>query len=164
MKVRRTSAAALATLLAGCASTPESSTATVGVGTAAVFQVEVARTADEQRNGLSGRPELSEGTGMLFTFEKRAERQVWMAGMEVPIDAAWIVDNQVLAVKTLYPCAKTDQDQCPRWTSPGDVDALLEVPAGALDGIKTGAAAERHRTIARNSSITTTIPTTKEGP
>lgn len=140
MKVRRTSAAALATLLAGCAAIPEPSTAIVGIGADAVFQVELARTAEEQRKGLSGRPELSEGTGMLFTFGNRAERQVWMAGMEIPIDVAWIVDDQVFAVDTLDPCTKTDQDQCPRWTSPGDVDALLEVPAGALDGIETGTA------------------------
>ncbi|WP_367645941.1 DUF192 domain-containing protein [Paenarthrobacter ureafaciens] len=140
MKVPRTSAAALATLLTGCAAMPQSSTAVVSIGAGAEFQVELARTAEEQRNGLSGRPELSEGTGMLFTFGNRAERQVWMAGMAVPIDVAWIVDDQVLALDTLDPCTKTDRDQCPRWTSPGDVDALLEVPAGALDGIETGTA------------------------
>ena len=32
----------------------------------------------------------------------------------------------------------TDQSMCPRWTSPGDVDALLEVPAGALEGVPVG--------------------------
>ena len=39
---------------------------------------------------------------------------------------------------TLDPCTLTDQSQCPRWTSPAPVDALLEVPAGALDGIEPG--------------------------
>jgi uncharacterized protein len=72
---------------------------------------------------------------MLFTFEDRAERQVWMVGMEIPLDVACIVDGQVLAVETLDPCTETDQSQCQLWTSPGDVGALLEVPAGALDGI-----------------------------
>ena len=75
---------------------------------------------------------------MLFTFAGRQERHVWMAGMQTRIDAAWIVDDQVLAVETLDPCTMTDQSMCPRWTSPGDVDALLEVPAGALEGVPVG--------------------------
>ena len=53
-------------------------------------------------------------------------------------DAAWIVDDQVLVIETLDPCTMTDQSKCPRWTSPGDVDALLEVPAGALEGVQVG--------------------------
>ncbi len=138
MKARAIATVALLGLLAGCApSTPASSTATVTVGTRQ-FQVEVADTADEQRAGLSGRAEVPEGTGMLFTFAGRQERQVWMAGMQTRIDAAWIVDDQVLAIETLDPCTMTDQSKCPRWTSPGDVDALLEVPAGALEGVQVG--------------------------
>ncbi|MFC0456214.1 DUF192 domain-containing protein [Arthrobacter liuii] len=138
MKARTAATAALTALLAGCAPTPGPGTAAVGVGAVLTFRVDVARTADEQRTGLSGRAGLPEGTGMLFTFGNRAERQVWMAGMKIPIDVAWIANDQVRAVDTLHPCTETDQDQCPRWTSPGDVDALLEVPAGALDGIKAG--------------------------
>ena len=36
---------------------------------------------------------------MLFPFEERQEQQVWMAGMEISIDVAWIVDDQVLATE-----------------------------------------------------------------
>ena len=109
MKARAIATVALLGLLAGCApSTSAASTATVTVGTRQ-FQVEVADTADEQRAGLSGRAEVPEGTGMLFTFAGRQERQVWMAGMQTRIDAAWIVDDQVLAVETLDPCTMTDQ-------------------------------------------------------
>ena len=126
MKARAIATVALLGLLAGCApSTPAASTATVTVGTHQ-FQVQVADTADEQRAGLSGRPEVPKGTGMLFTFAGRQERQVWMAGMQTRIDAAWIVDDQVLVIETLDPCTMTDQSKCPRWTSPGDVDALLD--------------------------------------
>lgn len=32
----------------------------------------------------------------------------------------------------------TRANACPRWTSPAPVDALLEVPVGALDGIEPG--------------------------
>ena len=66
--------------------------------------------------------------------------QVWMAGMRDPLDVAWIVDGQVLALDTLAPCTEPDPEQCPRWTSPSPVDSLLEVPAEALDGVVPGTA------------------------
>lgn len=136
MKALAALLAALTVVLTACAG-PSSSTATVEVGSIE-FHVDVARTEQSQRDGLSGRDSLSEGTGMLFPFEQRQEQQVWMADMKIPIDVAWIVDDQVLAVDTLDPCTLTDQSQCPRWTSPAPVDALLETPAGSLDGIEPG--------------------------
>jgi uncharacterized membrane protein (UPF0127 family) len=138
MKARIAAVAALVVVLSGCATTPAPSTAVVDVGTGLEFRVQLATTPDQQRDGLSGRHELSEGTGMLFTFDGPAERQVWMAGMEISIDVAWIRDGQVIATDKLDPCVTKADADCPRWTSPGDVDALLEVPTGALDGIEPG--------------------------
>ena len=69
---------------------------------------------------------------MLFRFGSRSEQPVWMAGMTIPLAIAWIVDGGVLAIDTLTPCTEVDQYQCPRWTSPSAVDALLEVPAQSL--------------------------------
>lgn len=68
------------------------------------FQVEIAETEQTQRAGLSGRAHVPEGTGMLFVFAGRQEQQVWIAGMQIPIDIAWLVDGRVLAVDTLDPC------------------------------------------------------------
>jgi len=132
-------AAAMASVgAAGC--TPNGPvTAIVRIGTAPVeFRVKVAQTAEQRRGGLAGRESLSEGTGMLFQFESRSTRPVWMAGMTIPLDIAWIVDGTVLAVDTLTPCTRPDQDQCPRWTSPSAVDALLEVPAHSLTTVTPG--------------------------
>ena len=75
---------------------------------------------------------------MLFSFASQSERQMWMDGMKFPIDVAWIADHRVIAVQILEPCVEVDQHRCPRWTSPHDVDALLEVRAGALAGIDAG--------------------------
>lgn len=120
---------------AGCSRPgPQISQATVTIGSL-TYRVEVARTAEEQQEGLAGRQALTDGTGMLFVFGGRGEHQVWMAGMTIPLDIAWISRDEILAVDTLYPCDEPDQNRCPRWTSPGPVDALLEVSAHSLGGV-----------------------------
>lgn len=125
-------------LLPGCSGEPEPRAATVTLGEDREFQVEVAETPQQQSAGLSGQQDLPAGTGMLITFEPGKEREVWMAGMEIPIDIAWIADGQVLQISTLDPCTENDQSLCPRWKSPGAIDALLEVQADALNGITPG--------------------------
>ena len=75
MKVRAIAAAALTAALAAC-SAASPTTATVQVGDALTFSVEVADTEQTQRDGLSGRTSLSEGTGMLFPFEERQEQLI----------------------------------------------------------------------------------------
>lgn len=131
----------VASVATGCAPSPPTFAA-VRIGPTPVeFRVEVARTAEQQRDGLSGRDELSAGTGMLFRFGSRSEQQVWMAGMKFPLDIAWIADGKVVAIDTLTACTETDQNACPRWTSPSPVDALLEVPAHSLISVVPGMAA-----------------------
>ena len=144
MSPRHALAVLVVALLAACSSPrPE---ATVEVG-GEVFAVEVADTASEQKEGLAGREEIPAGTGMLFQFGERAEHQMWMAGMQVPIDVAWIDDDRVIDVDTLDPCTEVDQTTCPRWTAPSPATALLEVPAGALADVAAGEAVElRERT------------------
>lgn len=129
----------LAIMCAGCTSTGTPVHAEVRIGPAvAEFRVEVARTADQQRAGLSGRDELSSGTGMLFQFGSRSEQQVWMAGMTIPLDIAWIADGKVVAIDTLTPCTEMDENDCALWTSPSPVDALLEVEAHSLTDVIPG--------------------------
>ncbi len=102
---------AAAAVVAACSSPrPE---VTVEVGGEA-FAVELADTASEQKEGLAGREEIPAGTGMLFQFGERAEHQMWMAGMQVPIDVAWIDGDRVIGVVTLDPCTEVDQTTCPR--------------------------------------------------
>lgn len=100
--------------------------------------VELAETTEQQRTGLAGRASLEPGTGMLFPFDPAGPQRVRMAGMSFPIDIAWIRDGRILATDNLPVCITPDPDDCPRWESPGDVDALLETTAGALDAIEPG--------------------------
>jgi hypothetical protein len=130
--------AALVATSGGCGSTALP-VAQVRIGPAPVqFRVEVANTAERRRTGLQDKDELPPGTGMLFQFDSRAAQQVWMADTKVPLDIAWITDGKVTAVDTLAPCTEADETQCPRWSSPSDVDALLEVPAHSLGGVIPG--------------------------
>ena len=129
----------VAAVAGGCA--PDTPTfAAVQIGPTPVkFRVEVAQTAEQQRDGLSGRSELAAGTGMLFRFGGgRNVHQVWMAGMTIPLDIAWIADGKVVATDTLTACTETDQNSCPKWTSPSPVDALLEVPENSLATVIPG--------------------------
>lgn len=131
--------AALVATNSGCSSLPALPVAQVRIGPVPVqFRVEVARSAEQRRTGLQGRDELPPGTGMLFQFDSRSAQQVWMAGTKLPLDVAWITDSKVTAVDTLTPCTEGDEAQCPRWSSPSDVDALLEVPAHALREVVPG--------------------------
>jgi len=125
--------AAAVVLAAAACSSPRPEVTVEVAGEA--FAVELADTASEQKEGLAGREEISAGTGMLFTFGERAEHQMWMAGMQVPIDVAWIDGDRVIGVATLDPCTEVEQTTCPRSTAPGPATALLEVPAGALAGV-----------------------------
>ena len=55
----------------------EVSTGTI-IGGRSVLPVELAVTPEERRQGLSDRPSLAPGTGMLFVFESDGHRQFWM--------------------------------------------------------------------------------------
>jgi uncharacterized membrane protein (UPF0127 family) len=134
-----TAVAALMATSSGCSSTSALPIAQVRIGPAPIqFPVEVARTAEQRRTGLQGRDDLPAEAGMLFQFDSRGPQQVWMAGTKLPLDVAWITDGKVTAVDTLTPCTEAREAQCPRWTSPNDVDALLEVPAKALREVIPG--------------------------
>lgn len=100
------------------------------------FKVREPRTDDEYRAGLAGVTDLDEAR-MLFRFTEPTVQDVWMDGVLIPLDIAWIADGHIVQVLRLEPCPSGDG--CPSWESPGPVDALLEVPAGELPGDATGA-------------------------
>lgn len=129
---------ALVLTLTGCTRTPAPDTLIVTIGTDVTLTVEQALTPQAQRTGLAGRDSIPDGAGMLFPFDPAGPRRVWMAGMRFPIDIAWIRDGRIIATDRLPACTLPDVDDCPRWDSPGDVEALLETAAGALDDIAPG--------------------------
>ena len=69
--------------------TPLYTRPTVVIGPVA-FPVEVAVTPEQRQQGLSGRPSLASGAGMLFVFESPMPLQFWMKRMQFPLDMVWI--------------------------------------------------------------------------
>ncbi|MDO8510409.1 MAG: DUF192 domain-containing protein [bacterium] len=54
------------------------------------IEAAIALTAVEKEKGLSGTSALAEGDGLLFVFESDDYYGIWMKGMLIPIDIAWL--------------------------------------------------------------------------
>lgn len=126
-------AAAVAIVLTGCAADVDELRVTIDGVTVTAEQ---AASTEAQRTGLSGRDSVPEGTGMWFPIDPAQRTEVWMQDTRVPLDVVWIRNDRVTGVVTLQPCSS---DPCPRETSSGVVDAILEAPAGTFVGTVPGA-------------------------
>ena len=101
-----------------------------------VFPVELATTVAEQIQGLSGRPSLAPGSGMLFVYEQESKFNFWMKDMHFPLDIVWIgVDCTVVDITRNAPPPSPDQstDQLPRYSPGGLAQYVLEINAGEAD-------------------------------
>jgi len=91
------------------------------------FEVEVARTADEQSRGLMFREDLEGDKGMLFVYNEEGIYGFWMKNTLIPLDIIWIKDNKVVYIKeNALPCNETCDSIVP------DVESnyVLELNAG----------------------------------
>lgn len=95
------------------------------------FEVQVARTQEQQVRGLQGQHPQANG-GLLMTWPQARIQQIWMAEMEVALTIGWIRDGHVVAVGTYQPCQVQPPEDCPTYGLPLPVDAILEVASGAL--------------------------------
>jgi uncharacterized membrane protein (UPF0127 family) len=86
-------AAEVSTPPPGPDSTPTPTTVTIGD---ASFAVELAVTPQQQAQGLSRRPSLTPGTGMLFIFKSEGQPFFWMKDMHFPLDMVWISAEYVV--------------------------------------------------------------------
>lgn len=90
--------------------------------------IEVADDVSKQTKGLSGREELAQGTGMLFVYSKPAVRSMWMPDMNFPIDVIWLNQGKIIGIDAEVPVL--EDGAVARRTSPGKIDAFLEVNSG----------------------------------
>lgn len=125
--------------------TPLPTVGTVLLGGRVRLRVEVAVTADEQTRGLSGRPGLLPGTGMLFAYPAPGFRSMWMLGMHFPLDFLWIRDGRIVDLVERVPPPRPGERPV-TVNSAQPAQYVLEVPAGLIrtHGLRRGDAAEIH--------------------
>ncbi len=132
--------AVLGVVVAGCSGWAPPSSGPVAFDTAAVsivsegdtasLQVEVARTEEQQEQGLSGRSDLDPDAGMLFVFEpiRPDTAGFWMWGTPFPVDIAFMdEDGTIVEILEMAPCTAADPDDCPVYVPGVPHASALEV-------------------------------------
>ena len=106
----------------------------------AVYQLELARTAEEQQLGLMFRESLPERAGMLFLFNDGGVHQFWMKNTMIPLDMIWLdADGRVLFVSADTPPCKADP--CRSYGPATPAASVLELAGGMAkkEGVVPGA-------------------------
>lgn len=105
--------------------------ATIVVGETSL-DVDLAIDGAQQSLGLGYRNGLEPGTGMLFVGTDPMPRTFWMKGMRFCLDIIWIDGEEITGAAESVcpdPAGTADVDRA-RFSSPGPVTYVLEVPAG----------------------------------
>jgi uncharacterized membrane protein (UPF0127 family) len=124
-------------LAVACAGEQESATSAYPTAEVTIgfrrIQVEVADTPDRMARGLSGRPRLAEGRGMVFPYGRADRHGFWMYEMHFDIDIVWIRDDRIVDVTSR---ARHDPPgELPVYRPREPADLILEVPAGTAEGL-----------------------------
>lgn len=111
-------------------------TRTLRVGNAS-YVLEQAVTANQQRQGLSGRSSMDRKRGMLFVFQREDQQCFWMKDMHFPLDMIWLNANR----RVVFLAEEVSPDTYPRTFCSGDPAAyVIELRAGEVQraGIHKG--------------------------
>jgi uncharacterized membrane protein (UPF0127 family) len=99
------------------------------------IRVEIARTDTERSQGLMNRPDLPEGEGMLFIFEREQILSFWMKNTLIPLSIAFIrTDGRITEIRDMQALDVTTV------SSARSARYALEMPQGwfARTGIAPG--------------------------
>lgn len=105
----------------------------------AVYRLELARTAEEQTQGLMYRESLPERTGMLFLFRDAAPHRFWMKNTMMPLDIVWLDrSGRVVYVSANTPPCRADP--CPSYGPDTPIATVLEIAGGLAEkeGVTVG--------------------------
>jgi uncharacterized membrane protein (UPF0127 family) len=104
------------------------------------YRLEVARTPEEQAQGLMFRESLPERTGMLFPFADKGVHHFWMKNTMIPLDMVWMdAEGRVIFVSANTPPCRADP--CPSYGPDAPAASVLEIAGGnaAKENISVGA-------------------------
>jgi uncharacterized membrane protein (UPF0127 family) len=109
------------------------------------FYVELAKTREEQVQGLMFREKLEQNKGMLFAFNEEGDYPFWMKNTLIPLDIIWINSNRevVFISKNAQPCGEAE---CLSIDPGKQAKYVLEINGGLADrtGLKPGDALDFH--------------------
>lgn len=112
------------------AATPAPSTGTIQVAGQTVT-VDIADTFQTRATGLSGRPSLAKGTGLVLYWDRPEVTRIWMPDMNFAIDVIFVRDGKIIFIEqNAQPCPS--RDDCPTFGPETAVNYVLEVPAGSV--------------------------------
>ncbi|MCX6743755.1 MAG: DUF192 domain-containing protein [Candidatus Parcubacteria bacterium] len=94
------------------------------------ISVEIAKTPEQQEEGLKGRTKVNDDQGMLFVFKDKRYYNFWMDGMKIPIDIIWLDDNKIIDITKNAP-VPTDPKNPAIFRPASEVNYVLEVRAGS---------------------------------
>lgn len=103
------------------------------------FKIEIAKTQEERKIGLSKHSSLNKNEGLLFVFDKQnVQPPFWMKDMSFPIDIIWINDGKVTQITTNVPTIPEGfpDERIPQYKPARPVDYVLEIGAGETDRLK----------------------------
>ena len=121
----------------GAPSRPSIPTLTIN---AHVWSVELAVTARQRYDGLSGRPRIGDKSGMLFIYPTQQVLDFCMRGCPNPIDIAFIDSNRrIVRIHTMQP-EPPDFAGRAAYSSDSPAQYAFETAGGALGaaGVKVG--------------------------
>lgn len=94
-----------------------------------VYRLELAKTPEEQAQGLMYRESLPEKSGMLFLFPDAVVHKFWMKNTMIPLDMIWLDANgKVLFVNAGTPPCKADP--CDNYGPDAPASSVLEIAGG----------------------------------
>jgi uncharacterized membrane protein (UPF0127 family) len=89
------------------------------------YQVELALTPAQRRQGLMYRQQLDSRQGMLLVYSRAGDHRIWMKNMRMALRVFWIDDEfTVISVQRLEPCSSSP---CPVYSAPRAARFILEL-------------------------------------
>jgi hypothetical protein len=103
-----------------------------------LFELEVAKTPQQQAIGLMYRTFLPPNRGMLFPFSPAQPVRFWMKNCKISLDIVFLHQGKVVGISANTPPCTTEP--CPQYGPEALVDQVIELQSGraAAIGLKVG--------------------------
>lgn len=92
------------------------------------YYLEVAKTNQQKKIGLSNRNEICSNCGMLFVFDKEGQYPFWMKDTYIPLDIIWI--NSQYKIVKIITALNTNSDVT--YTNTDPAKYAIELPANEV--------------------------------